>query len=84
MFQALIGFRWNILAIVFPRLCLVALNVCQPFLVNEAIKFIQSSDKSKSKNIGYGLIGAYSFVYIGIAVGRSLCYSCLTDIVFRL
>lgn len=68
MKEALIGFRWNILSIVFPRLCVVGLNVAQPFLVNAAVKFVQSADGNENKNDGFGLIGAYAFVYIGSAV----------------
>ncbi|KAH7310266.1 ABC transporter [Rhexocercosporidium sp. MPI-PUGE-AT-0058] len=68
MRQTLIGFRWNILSIVFPRLCVVGLNVAQPFLINEAIKFVQSANGDENVNHGYGLIGAYAFVYIGTAV----------------
>ncbi|KAH7388905.1 ABC transporter [Cadophora sp. MPI-SDFR-AT-0126] len=68
MRQAIIGFRWRILSIVFPRLCVVGFSVAQPFLVNEAIKFVKSVDGNENVNIGYGLIGAYTFVYIGNAV----------------
>ena len=74
MRQAIIGFRWNILSIVFPRLCVVGLSVAQPFLVNEAIKFVQSVDGNENVNIGYGLIGAYTFVFIGNAVFESLLH----------
>lgn len=76
MKQALIGFRWNIFSIVFPRLCVVGLNVAQPFLINEAIRFVQSTDGKDNVNIGYGLIGAYAFVYVGTAVCTSS--SCLS------
>lgn len=72
MRQAIIGFRWNILSIVFPRLCVVGLSVAQPFLVHEAIRFVQSVDGNENVNIGYGLIGAYTFVFIGNAVFISL------------
>ncbi|KAG4434582.1 hypothetical protein IFR05_009938 [Cadophora sp. M221] len=68
MRQALIGFRWDILCIVFPRICVVGLNVAQPFLINEAIKFVQSAEGDENVNNGYGLIGAYAFVYVGTAV----------------
>jgi ATP-binding cassette, subfamily C (CFTR/MRP), member 1 len=64
--------RWDVLAIVFPRLCLVALNVSQPFLINEAVVFIEAPDNVESNNIGYGLIGAFSFVYIGTAVSQNI------------
>lgn len=68
MKQTLIGFRWTILSIVFPRICVVGLNVAQPFLINGAIKFVQSVDGNENVNTGYGLIGAYAFVYVGNAV----------------
>ncbi|CZT49492.1 related to multidrug resistance-associated protein [Rhynchosporium secalis] len=68
MRQVLIGFRGNILSIVFPRLCLVGLSVAQPFLINEAINFVQATDGDENINNGYGLIGAYTFVYVGSAV----------------
>jgi len=53
-----------------PRLCLVALNVAQPFLINEAVLFIEAPDTAESNNIGYGLIGAFSCVYVGTAVSQ--------------
>jgi len=56
---------WEVLEIVLPRLSLVALSVAQPFLINEAIAFIQSDEPT---NTGYGLIGGYALVYIGSAV----------------
>ncbi|KAL2059858.1 hypothetical protein VTL71DRAFT_10013 [Oculimacula yallundae] len=68
MIQVLIGFRWTVISIIFPRLCFVGLSVAQPFLINEAIEFVQAADGEENMNNGYGLIGAYAFVYVGTAV----------------
>ncbi|KAF2731990.1 ABC multidrug transporter-like protein [Polyplosphaeria fusca] len=60
--------KWPILAVVPPRACLIAFNFCQPFLINRAISYTEEQDHSQTKNIGYGLIGAYILVYVGIAI----------------
>ena len=63
--------KWPILAVVPPRLCLIGFNFCQPFLINRAVSFSQEGDTSQTTNIGYGLIGAYVIVFVGIAVSGS-------------
>ncbi|KAF4633015.1 hypothetical protein G7Y89_g5109 [Cudoniella acicularis] len=60
--------KWPLSYAVLPRLCLTAFNFCQPFLLNSTIDFSQHSAGHASVNTGYGLIGAYFLVYIGIAV----------------
>lgn len=60
--------KWPILSVLPPRAALTALNFCQPFLINRAITFSEQADSPQTKNIGYGLIGAYVLVYVGIAV----------------
>ncbi|KAF2439489.1 hypothetical protein P171DRAFT_490190 [Karstenula rhodostoma CBS 690.94] len=57
-----------ILAVVPPRACLMAFNFCQPFLINRAVSYSEQAQSAQTTNIGYGLIGAYVFVYVGIAV----------------
>ncbi|OCL14026.1 putative multidrug resistance protein MDR [Glonium stellatum] len=81
----LVSFRllkWPILRVVPPRACLTALNFCQPFLINRAIKLSEEAVSQKTTNIGYGLIGAYVFVYIGIAISmgqyQHLTYRAIT------
>ncbi|KAM3068089.1 hypothetical protein ACMFMF_009454 [Clarireedia jacksonii] len=61
-------FKWPFLSIVIPRLCVVALSVSQPFLVQEAINFVTKPNSQQNTDIGYGLIGGYGLIYIGIAV----------------
>jgi ATP-binding cassette subfamily C (CFTR/MRP) protein 1 len=62
--------KWPVLAVVPPRIMLIGFNFCQPFLINRAVTFSQDPDTSQTTNIGYGLIGAYVIVFVGIAVRR--------------
>ena len=56
----------EILGIAVPRLCLIGLSIAQPFMIGQTVAFLV--DKEKSKNTGYGLIGAFSVVFISVAV----------------
>ncbi|KAI8938151.1 hypothetical protein NX059_005817 [Plenodomus lindquistii] len=67
-FVTLKRLAWPILAVVPPRIALIGFNFCQPFLINRAVTFSQQSTSSQTTNIGYGLIGAYVLVFVGIAV----------------
>ena len=60
--------KWRLLAVVPPRLGLIAFNFCQPFLIQRAISFSSRSKSEDPNNVGYGLIGAYFLVYTGIAI----------------
>lgn len=60
--------KFPILAVVLPRACLIAFNFCQPFLINRAVSYSEEAETAQTRNVGYGLIGAYIIVYVGIAV----------------
>lgn len=62
--------KWPLLGIIGPRLCLLAFTICQPLLLNRFLAFLQNPAEDVS--IGYGLIGAYALVYVGIAVSSAL------------
>ncbi|CAG7561621.1 unnamed protein product [Fusarium equiseti] len=62
--------RWPIVAVIVPRLALLAFTICQPLILNRLLVFL--NDTSQPINIGYGLIGAYGLVYIGIALSQAL------------
>jgi ATP-binding cassette subfamily C (CFTR/MRP) protein 1 len=49
---------------------LSGLRFAQPFLLANAVNWV--GDKDASSNIGYGLIGAFAFVYIGLAVSCAI------------
>ncbi|KAK2757241.1 hypothetical protein FQN54_004755 [Arachnomyces sp. PD_36] len=63
--------KWPLLAVVPPRACLTALLFCQPILLGKAMAFSSESVTEESTNIGYGLIGAYILVYVGMAIMMS-------------
>jgi ATP-binding cassette subfamily C (CFTR/MRP) protein 1 len=60
-----------ILSIVFPRLCFIGFTFCQPFLISATLEWSERDSDSDDMDKGYGLIGAWFIVYVGIAV-RSL------------
>lgn len=57
--------HWEVSAIYVPKLCYAALSISQVYLIQDDIHFVQGTDPA---NTGYGLIGAFAFVYIGLAV----------------
>lgn len=63
-----LSFKWPFLGTVLPRICVVALKLAQPFLIRDAINFIDNTSMKSSNTTGYGLIAAYGLVYLGIAV----------------
>ncbi|KAK8062961.1 P-loop containing nucleoside triphosphate hydrolase protein [Apiospora hydei] len=58
--------RWEILLTLVPKFLVVGLMVSQTFLIQDAVHYIQG-DPNDGDNNGYGLIGAFAFVYIGFA-----------------
>ena len=68
--------KWPILVPIVPRLALLALTFCQPILLKRLLDYINNSD-TESVNIGYGLIGAYFIVYVGLATTSAT--ACIID-----
>ncbi|KAI1128647.1 P-loop containing nucleoside triphosphate hydrolase protein [Nemania abortiva] len=64
---AMLTFRWEVLLITFPKLAYVALSLSQPFLIQEAVSYVQTAE-SGDNDVGYGLIGGFALVYTGLAV----------------
>ena len=62
--------RWEIFAIIPPRLTSIAFNYAQPFLIAAAIKYLETSVNNRNIDHAYGLIGATALIYLGIAVRR--------------
>jgi ATP-binding cassette subfamily C (CFTR/MRP) protein 1 len=60
--------KWPLLVPVIPRIFLSAFTFAQPFLITKIIQYLGEPIDSGNKPIGYGLVGAYGIVYIGIAV----------------
>ncbi|KAK1967123.1 hypothetical protein LY78DRAFT_19390 [Colletotrichum sublineola] len=59
----------QLLAVVLPRVFLLGFTVCQPLILNRFLEFLQNP--SENVNYGYGLIGAYGLVYLGISISSS-------------
>jgi ATP-binding cassette subfamily C (CFTR/MRP) protein 1 len=57
-----------LLSPVIPRLALTAFKYSQPLLIQRLLDYLDEPANSDTKNIGYGLIGAYALVYLGLAV----------------
>ncbi|KAF4957433.1 hypothetical protein FSARC_11314 [Fusarium sarcochroum] len=57
-----------ILSIIFPRLCFIGFTFCQPFLISTTLAWAESDSDSDDRNEGYGLIGAWFIVFVGLAV----------------
>lgn len=64
--DVLFSFPKELLLIFFASTALVALQICQPFLIQETVNFLASP--SASQNIGYGLVGGFFCVAAGTAV----------------
>ncbi|KAL9106441.1 MAG: hypothetical protein Q9227_008529 [Pyrenula ochraceoflavens] len=62
----------HLLLPVGPRLAWTGFKFCQPFLINTLLDYLQQSEETSDKNIGYGLIGATIVIYTGIAFSTAL------------
>lgn len=47
------------------KMAVVTFTLCQPVALNRLLLFLQGSENI---NVGYGLLGAYALIYVGIAV----------------
>ena len=63
------AFGGQMMTPIIPRLFMIAFNYTQPFLISIAIALAITPQIQPFNNFGYGLIGAYTIVYVGIAVG---------------
>ncbi|KAJ0117931.1 multidrug resistance-like protein [Diaporthe amygdali] len=61
--------KWPLMGAIFPRLLELAFTICQPLVLNQFLTFLE--DPTESINHGYGLIGAYGLVYLGIALSSA-------------
>jgi len=57
-----------------PRIALIAFRFAQPFFMETLLKYLQAAQlpDGANSNIGYGLIGASAFIYVGAAVSSAL------------
>lgn len=55
---------------------MIGLTFCQPLLLHKAMELSSEEVTIESTQIGYGLIGAYVLVYVGMAV----CWPCRSPV----
>ncbi|KAL7963372.1 P-loop containing nucleoside triphosphate hydrolase protein [Trichoderma compactum] len=70
IFCCIVTLRSAIISVIVPRLFLLAFTICQPLVLTRFLGFLD--DETQSVNVGYGLIGAYGLVYLGIAATQAL------------
>ncbi|KAG4256700.1 hypothetical protein FPRO03_03710 [Fusarium proliferatum] len=68
MLTVLRTLKWPTLSIIFPRLCFIGFTFCQPFLISATLAWAENDSDSDDMNQGYGLIGAWFLVFMGLAV----------------
>ncbi|GFP53312.1 ABC multidrug transporter B [Trichoderma asperellum] len=66
----IVTLRSALFSVIVPRLALLAFTICQPLVLTRFLGFL--NDETQPVNIGYGLVGAYGLVYIGIAATQAL------------
>ena len=64
--------KWPFLAPVLPRLAQMAFTICQPLLLRRFLDYLQGDETVAAEATGYGFIGAYGLVYLGMAI--STCF----------
>ncbi|KAH7165351.1 ABC transporter [Dactylonectria macrodidyma] len=55
---------------IIPRLCLTTFTFAQPFMIETTVKYVGES--SPDSTYGKGLIGAWTLVYLGLAVSTAI------------
>ncbi|KAF1843510.1 ABC transporter-like protein [Cucurbitaria berberidis CBS 394.84] len=65
--------RWQVLSGVVPRLCTVGFKFAQPFLIRRLVTWATQPDDTSNtiKNSGYGLVGAFILVYVGLGISNA-------------
>ncbi|KAK9787197.1 hypothetical protein SCARD494_10727 [Seiridium cardinale] len=64
------AYRGPFLAAILPRLLYSGFTFCQPFLIERTVVWVGAPEESMAT--GKGLIGAFSIVYMGMAVTKAL------------
>ncbi|RGP66062.1 hypothetical protein FSPOR_6888 [Fusarium sporotrichioides] len=68
LFAVVKTLKRQVLSIIFPRLCFIGFTFCQPFLISATLAWAEKEPNSDDINQGYGLIGAWFLVFVGLAV----------------
>jgi ATP-binding cassette subfamily C (CFTR/MRP) protein 1 len=63
--------KWPLIGVMPLRIALLAFTFCQPLLLQSLLSYLGQSGPT-SPNVGHGLISAYVFVYLGMAVSTNI------------
>lgn len=75
----MVHYKWDLLAGCLPRLAYIGFTFAEPFLVQRVLDFTAEPDGPNTRNIGYGLIGAYALVHIG----KAMCLAWYEHMTYR-
>ncbi|KAH8665276.1 putative ABC multidrug transporter [Tricladium varicosporioides] len=70
LFASIKHYKWSIIIGIIPRFAQIGFFFAQPYLVGRTTAYVGSPSGSRSE--GYGLIGAFAFVYSGIAISTAV------------
>lgn len=79
LFACLSTWKWELLQILFPRLCFVGFSFAQPFLMGRVIDTVDENGKDENGEVRLpptagtkvGLQGATAFVFVGMALSKT-------------
>ncbi|TIC33364.1 P-loop containing nucleoside triphosphate hydrolase protein [Wallemia mellicola] len=87
LMPSILAFYDFFFAAVIPKLLYVAVTFAQPFLVSTMLAFIDSyADENavpQDPNVGWGLVGAYTIVYLSLAATTALYWDKVYAMVIR-
>ncbi len=66
--------KFELLIPIPAKLAAIAFTFCQPLLMQRLLDFLQGSEDESTKNLDYGLVGAYLLVYLGIAASTKFLH----------
>ena len=66
------AFRWSIVGVAVPRLCLIAFTLSQPLLINRITLLLSRPETDHSDDVGRSLICAAALIYLGLAICNAM------------
>ncbi|PFH57820.1 hypothetical protein XA68_14537 [Ophiocordyceps unilateralis] len=67
-----VHYKWCIFSGILPRLAYTGFSFSQPYLIQRVLDFTSEPENPNSRNISYGLVGAYAIVYIGLSLSFAI------------
>ena len=74
LWRAMWALRGPLAKAIIPRLCIIAFQFVQPFLITAVVNFVIESNGTQSNNVGWALTFAYGLDYVGLAIANGAFY----------